>query len=81
MADKINLCGPSLSYLSQHCVWQLADFLHVFGADVQLAAADPQKGAIRELLAVQLHLDEVVLPCVGVLDTHLEHQLYREKTK
>lgn len=65
-------------YLSQHGVWQLADLLHVLCTDIQLTATDPQKGAIGELLAVQLHLDEVVLPCVGVLDTHLQHQLCRE---
>ena len=64
----------SLPYLSQHGVWQLADLLHVLGADVQLAAADPQEGAVGELLAVQLHLNEVVLPCTGILDSHLQHQ-------
>lgn len=45
----------------------------MLGADVQFTAADPQQGAIRELLAVQFHLDEVVLTGVGVLDTHLQY--------
>lgn len=62
-------------YLSQHGVRQLADLLHVLSADIQLAATDPQKGTIGKLLAVQLHFNEVVLPSVGVLDTHLQHQL------
>ncbi|TNN57656.1 hypothetical protein EYF80_032118 [Liparis tanakae] len=65
----------SRPYLSQHGVGQLADLLHVLRADVQLSAADPEEGAIGELLAVQLHFNEVVLPAVGVLDTHLQHQL------
>lgn len=48
-------------------------------ADSQLAAADPQEGSIGQLLAVQFHLNEVVLPGTGVLDAHLQHQLWRER--
>lgn len=77
---KINTC-VNAAYLSQHGVWQLADLFHVFSADVQLAATHPQKRAISELLAVQLYLNEVVLSCVGVLDTNLQNQLCREKDR
>lgn len=68
-------------YLPQHGVGQLADLLHVLGADVQLAAADPQQGAVGELLPIQLHLDEVVLARTGVLDSHLQHQLWWTATR
>lgn len=47
----------------------------MLGADAQLAATHPQEGPIGQLLAVQLHLDEVVLPGAGVLDAHLQNQL------
>lgn len=80
--ELLHVCvQPSSLYLSQHGVRQLADLLHMLSADVQLTATDPQKGAVGELLAVQLHLNEVVLPGVGVLDTHLQNQLCRGKQK
>lgn len=66
------------AYLSQHGVGQLPDLLHMLSADAQLATTDPQEGSIGQLLAVQLHLDEVVLPGAGVLDAYLQHQLWRE---
>lgn len=69
------------SYLSQHGVRQLADLLHVLSADAQFAATDPQERSIGQLLAVQLHLDEVVLPGAGVLDAHLQHQLWKERER
>lgn len=50
----------------------------MLSADAQLATTDPQEGSIGQLLAVQLHLDEVVLPGAWVLDAHLQHQLWRE---
>lgn len=53
----------------------------MLSADAQLAATDPQERSIGQLLAVQLHLDEVVLPGAGVLDAHLQHQLWREREK
>lgn len=70
----------TFSHLPQHGVGQLADLLHVLRADVQLTAADPQQGAVSQLLAVKLHLDEVVLTRAGVLDSHFQHQLWRRAT-
>ncbi len=46
--------------------------------DVQLAAAHAEECAVRQLLPVQLHLDEVVLSDVGVLDAHLQDEFWEE---
>lgn len=85
--SRDRLTGSSASYvdtcrwhlgdpcLPQHGVGQLADLLHVVGAYAELPAADPEQRAVCEFLAVQLHLDEVILPGIGVLNPHFQDQL------
>lgn len=72
---------PYSGYLSQHGVGQLADLLHVLSADVQLTAAHSQQRAIGQLLPVQLHLDEIVLTGIWVLNAYLQNQLWQTRTE
>lgn len=59
------------THLSEHCVGELAYFLYMFSTNVQLTAADPQQRPVRQLLSVQLHLDEIIFSGMWVLDTYL----------
>lgn len=67
--------------LSQHGVGQLADLLHVVSTDVQFATANPEQRAVRQFPPVELHLDEVVFPCIWVLDPDLQNQLWERGQK
>ena len=51
----------------------------MLSTDVQLTAADPEQGTVGQLLAVQFYLNEVILPPMGILDTHFQHQLWNKE--
>lgn len=78
--------GIQHTHLSEHSVGKLAYFLHMLSTNVQLAAADTQQGPVRQLLSVQLHLDEIIFSGMWVLDSHLQNKFWemekgREKKK
>lgn len=75
-----SLCGyteySKHTHLSEHSVGKLAYFLHMLGTNVQLAAADTQQCPIRQLLSVQLNLDEIIFSGMWVLDSHLQNKFW-----
>lgn len=53
----------------------------MLSTNVQLTAADPQQCTVRQLLSIQLHLDEIIFSGMWVLDSHLQNELWETERK